>query len=83
MINYFQAIHSALFYKKNAFEMFKSNLVFLDLLGCRGQNKNQLTFEEKNLRFLLDWLGVALESAIYFNQNNIFGTFKNKYLQNL
>ena len=32
MNNYFQAIQTALFYKKNTFEMFKSNFnMFLDL----------------------------------------------------
>ena len=42
MINYFQAIQTALLYKKNIFEMFKSNFnMCLDLSGSCGQNKNQ------------------------------------------
>ena len=40
MINYFQATQTALFYKKNKFEMFKPYLnIFLDLRGSCGQNK--------------------------------------------
>ena len=42
MMNYFQAIQAAFFYKKNMLEMFKSDLnMFLDLQGSFGQNKNQ------------------------------------------
>ena len=43
MINYFHAIQTALFYKKNAFEMFKPNLnLFIHLQGsCGENNKNR------------------------------------------
>ena len=42
MINYFQAIQTALFYKKNMFEMFESHFnMFLDLPRSCGQIKNQ------------------------------------------
>ena len=42
MIYNFQAIQTALLYKKNVFEMFKYNLsMFLDLPGSFCQNKNQ------------------------------------------
>ena len=40
MINFFQAIKTAFFYRENAFEMFKRNLnMFLDLQRSGGQNK--------------------------------------------
>ena len=40
-MNYFQAIQTAIFNKKNAFEMCKPNLnMFLDIQGCCDQNKN-------------------------------------------
>ena len=40
--NYFQAIQTAVFYKKNASKMFKRNLfMFLDLQVSKYQNKNE------------------------------------------
>ena len=42
MINYFQAIQTALLYKKKLVEMFRSNFnIFLDLQRYCGENKNQ------------------------------------------
>ena len=41
MINYFQTFQTAVFYKKNLYEMFKRNLnMFLDLPGSCDQYKN-------------------------------------------
>ena len=41
-VYYFQAIQTALLYKKNVFEMFRYNFsMFLDLQGSFGQNKDQ------------------------------------------
>ena len=65
MINYFQAIHKAVFYKKIMFEMFKRNLnMFIDLWRSCDQNKND--YQDKNedciygVRSLLEWLVLAL-----------------------
>ena len=42
MINYFQAIQTALLYKKKLVQMFRSNFnIFLDLRRYCGENKNQ------------------------------------------
>ena len=42
--NYFEAIQAAVFYKKNASKMFKSDLLmFLDLQVAGAKNKNEST----------------------------------------
>ena len=42
MLKYFQAIKTAVYYTKNAYEMFKRDLImFLDLRGSCDQNKNE------------------------------------------
>ena len=56
MINYFQAIQTAPFYKEKVFEMFKSNFnMFLDIRGSIGQNKNQRLQKTDNQNVVSDF----------------------------
>ena len=55
--------------------------MFLDLRGSCGQNKTKARKKhasECGLRFFLEWLGGALESAKDFGQIYNFGMFKKK-----
>ena len=65
------------------FEMFKSNLnMFLDLQGSCSKKKSKLRkncFLNCGLRFLPEWLSMALGSFEDINLIHIFKTFKNKF----
>ena len=55
--NYFQAIQTAIFHKKNTSKMFKCNFVmFLDLQGSWDQNKKKVEencLSKSSLRYLI------------------------------
>ena len=84
MISYFQAIQTALFYKKNMFKMVKLNLnMFLDLWGSCGQDKikakKKLTNEMWSqifARVVRCGLGICQR----FKQINMFWYIQNKYI---